>query len=61
MLNPQGEGVLSKAIGIGGGLTAKLDDGVSYDGVHEADDDGGRQLKSRRSLYIENFAVNPID
>jgi hypothetical protein len=38
-----------------------LDDGVSCDGVHEADDDGGRQLKTRLSFYIENFAVTPID
>ena len=40
-------------------LTAKLADGVSCDGVHEADDDAGRQLKTRRSLDLENVAVNP--
>jgi hypothetical protein len=45
MLNPQGEGVLSKASGIDG-VDGKVDDGVSCGGVHEADDDGGRQLKA---------------
>jgi hypothetical protein len=37
------------------GLTAKLDDGVSCDGVHEADDDAGRQLKTRRSLPTDSL------
>ena len=58
MVAPQGE-TCSLKPSESMGLTAKLDDGVSCDGVHEADDDGGRQLKTKRSLYLENFAVNP--
>jgi hypothetical protein len=42
------------------GLTATLDDGVSCDGVHEADDDAGRQKAGGGSILMHDVAHAPF-